>query len=65
MGNREALGRVLIKTDDSSAIVDRCLLSSYKRRKSGHISQIFDLESTRAGADGSQARAPLSHSKRP
>jgi hypothetical protein len=31
------LGRVLIKTDDSSAIVDRCLLSSYKRRKSGHF----------------------------
>jgi hypothetical protein len=32
-----SLGRVLIKTDDSSAIVDRCLLSSHKRRKSGHF----------------------------
>src|SRR5262245_56185596 len=29
------------------------------------ISQIFDLESTRAGADETQARARLSRSKRP
>jgi hypothetical protein len=34
-------------------------------RRSALISQIFDLESTQAGADGTQARARLSHSKRP
>ena len=34
--------------------------------RAAHLfSPIFDLESTRAGADGTQARARLSHSKRP
>src|SRR5690242_828883 len=40
-----------------------CFFMRYAR--SALISQIFDLESTRAGADGTQARARLSHSKRP
>jgi hypothetical protein len=66
-----------IQTDELWQDVTLPMLETVRRRafraahafmryaRSAPTSQIFDLESTRAGADGTQARAGLSHSKRP
>jgi hypothetical protein len=71
---RRALKRVHARLQRAMAPVSRMRRRAPRGRpfrpfmryaRSALISQIFVLESTRAGADGTQARAQLSHSKRP
>jgi hypothetical protein len=63
------LGQPVLHLGTASACVGQCagrpFARFYATRAAYLFSPIFDLESTRAGADGTQARARLSHSKLP